>query len=124
MPVCPVCRTEGTKRIAGGCPNCGARVDVYKGRWYRSSLGSPSAALVKHLEERVSQVLSYHRVNPVTFSIPKRGLRYKRELVAAERLLDLADGNFDLAKDALDILFDDKKFNWKTRDSLIYIERD
>jgi hypothetical protein len=122
MPVCPVCHIKQERRVGGACPNCGAQVEVHKGLWYRAGLGSPSVAILKHFEKRVSQSLSYGCSNPVIFTIPRKGIRYKRELVTAERLLNDCDGDYDLAIASLDVLFDDNKFNWKTRDTLLYIE--
>jgi len=124
MPVCPACHTEQKKRVDGACPGCGVPVDVYKGHWYRSNLGSPTVALVTHLEKRVGDHLSRNRDVRVPYTIPRKGLRYKRELAVAERLLEACDFDFDLAVDSLNILYDDSRFNWKLRDSLLWIEKD
>jgi len=80
-------------------------------------------ALLKHFEKRVSQALSYNRSVPVVFAIPRRSSTYRRELVAAERLLFNAEGDFDLAIEAVNLLFDDRRYNWKTWDSLLGMER-
>jgi hypothetical protein len=124
MPICPACHTEQTKRLRGCCPKCNIPVDVYKGRWYRAGIGSPTLGILTHFEERVSQSLSYGRPSKVNFSVPRKSLRYKRELVSAEQMLNEADGDYDLVLSAINILFNDTKFNWKTRDSLMGIRRD
>jgi len=124
MPLCPACHTEQTKRIDGACPGCGTPVDIHKGHWFRAGLGSPTVALLEHFEKRVGDGLSRNRSVRVPFTIPRKGLRYKRELVVAERLLKSADYDFDLTIDALNILFDDMRLNWKLRDTLLWIEKD
>jgi hypothetical protein len=124
MPICPGCKTEQKKRINDACPKCGTEVSVYKGRWYRTELGSPSVAMLTHLETRASKALSLKNGSKVVYRIPKKGALYVRELVSAERLLNLVDGDYDLAVDAIDILFFDKQFNWKIYTSLLYIDKD
>jgi len=124
MPLCPACHTEQARRVRGACPSCGARVEAYNGRWYRAEIGSPTLAILRHFEARVSQTLSQGKPAPVVFAIPRKGLRFRRELVAAERLLEYAEGDYDLAIAAVDLLFDERKFNWKTRDSLLWLERE
>lgn len=124
MPVCPACHTEQTRRVAGGCPNCGISVNVYKGNWFRTSLGSPNAALLHHFEKLVSKQLSKGDVQ-VNFTIPRKNkMRYNRELATAERLLDAANYDYSLATDTLELLFTDKRFSWKSKDSLLWLERD
>lgn len=122
MALCPACKTEQKKRVGGACPNCRTPVEIHNGLWFRAGTGSPNVAVLKYFEALVSSSLSKGRPNKVVFVISKIGPRYKRELVAAERLLLLADHNIDLVKAALDILFTDKRSAWKTRDSLLFIE--
>lgn len=124
MPACPACKQDFEKRKNDTCPGCGTPVQAYGGYWYRTDLGSPSEALLKHLCSRISRQLSISSVSPVVFTVSKKTPRYKREMVAAERLLVETDGDFDLAKETIDILFDDSRFNWKLRDTLMYIAKD
>ena len=49
---------------------------------------------------------------------------YRRELVGAERLLALADYDYDLAAESLDMLFSDRRFNWRMRQSLLWLKND
>jgi hypothetical protein len=121
MPICPNCKTEQTKRKDGGCPRCGTPVQVFGGRWYREEIGCPTVSLLEHFERRVSKRQSAMKGFPVKFTIPRKSLRYKRELVQAERMLDAAEGDYDAAMRALDILFEDPQFSFKTRTSLIGI---
>lgn len=118
MPICPECRTEQQQRKAGACPNCGTQVEAHKGYWYRTDLGSPTVALVSKFEKLVSKQIE------TKFSIPRKSPQYRRELVAAQRYLDRAEGNFEVAAEALEILFTDKRFSWKTRTTLMYIGTD
>jgi hypothetical protein len=124
MAVCPYCKTDQTKRKGDACPNCGGEVEIYKGFWFRSGLGSPTVAILERFEDLVSRRLGEGRQLKVSFSIPRKGLRYKRELVVAERLLVSAGYDFDLVLACLEILFTDKEFSWKARDTLLYIETD
>lgn len=124
MPVCPQCKTEQSKRKAGGCPNCGTPVDVHGGRWYRRSHNAPNVQIVRRFEKNVSHKLSAGRTTPVIFAIPERSTRYKRELKHAEKLLQDANGDLDLVLEALDILFSDAKFSWKNRTSLLFLHSD
>jgi len=99
-------------------------LQLYNGFFYREAIGTPTVAILAHLEKRVSQVLSYGRPNKVVFHIPSKSPRYRRELIAAERLLARTSGDFDLVIATLDLLFDDRRFQWKSYDSLIYIDKD
>lgn len=124
MPICPSCKGEFEKRKNGGCPGCGTPVNVYNGYWYLETIGSPTVALVEEFENQVSRVQSALRQVPVIYRITRKGARYRRELVVAQRLLEAADGDYELTKEALVFLFFDPQFNFKTRVSLIGIERD
>jgi hypothetical protein len=124
MPFCPACHSEQTKRKNGACPKCGALVDIYKGHWFRHLPTSPTVSILRHFEERVSQALSARSTASVVFTIPRKGLRYKRELVVCERLLQTTDFDYSLVIETLDHLFIDKRFNWKLRDTLLWIEKD
>ena len=122
MPSCPACHTEQARRVSGACPKCYTPVEVYAGHWFRKGTGSPSLAVLRYFEKLVSDQLSSGRPNKVLFSIPPFGARYKRELVVAERLLMLANWDIDLVKAALDVLFTDHRYAWKTRNTMLYIE--
>lgn len=123
MPVCPGCKTEQTRRVAGRCPSCGLPIEAHKGFWYRTEIGSPTQAVLQHFEGWVSKVLSKGRQTPVIFSVPRKSSRYKRELVAAERLLRHTDGDFDLVIETIDLLFTDRRFS-KSRNTLLWLESD
>jgi len=99
-------------------------VSAYNGAWFRTVLGSPTVALVEHLEKRVTHRQSAMRGTFVYYTIPRKGTRWTRELVSAERLLKLADMDYDLAAETIDLLFSDKQFNFKTNDSLMYLDKD
>jgi hypothetical protein len=124
MAICPACQTEQKKREAGVCPNCRVKIEIHGGRWFRAGMGSPNAALLEQFEKRVSESLSAGREVPVIYRIPRKGVRFRRELAVAERLIEAADYDYTLAVETLDVLFADRRFNWKTRDSLLWIERD
>lgn len=123
MPVCPGCKTDQKRRVNGYCPNCGQPVEVHDGRWFRTSDGSPNLALLRSFERLVSNSLSAqnHRVN---FIIPRKSPRYRIELAIAERLIVDADYDLDMAKQALEYLFSNKRFNWKSYTSLASVSRD
>lgn len=114
MPLCPECKTEQRARKNGECPNCGTRVEIFKGYWYRADLGSPTVALLKHFEKLVSRQLE----TTFRFSIKNR-YEYGKELATAQRLLNNADGDFGMARDALTLMFSEKSLGaWKSRYSL------
>jgi hypothetical protein len=81
-------------------------------------------AILKHFERLVSQKQAQARGIPVVFKVPPKGHRYKLELVFAARLLDEAGGELDLVRSTLDTLFFDRDFNFKTRTSLVGIQKD
>lgn len=124
MPICPECKQDFRQRSQGACPGCGTEVSVYNGVWFRTEEGAPTVAVIKHLEKRISDKHSVGRPKRVNYVISTKGSRYQRELVTAERLLEAADWDLDLVRDAIDILFDDLQFNFKNRTSLIGIEQD
>jgi hypothetical protein len=124
MPLCPECRTEQSRRVRGTCPNCHMPVEAYDGMWYRAGTGSPAVAILRYFEDKVSTAMSVGRPNKVVFIIPKIGSRYQRELAASQRLLKSANFDIDLVKETLNILFSDRRFSWKTRNSLLWINGD
>ena len=123
MPICPSCKQEFDRRKNGECPGCGTAVQNYNGRWYREEIGSPTIAILEHFEKRVSMKQRAERDAPVNYRIPRKGDRFRRELVVAERLLDSAD-DIDVVLKTIDFLFDDRQFNFKSRSSLMGIEKD
>lgn len=124
MAVCPSCHTEQKRRINGRCPNCKAKIDSYDGYWYPTGTGNPNLALVNLFEDLISEKLTYQQGTNVVFRIPPKSARYRRELVAAGRLLELTNYDINLAKDALQMLFTDKQFNWKNLSTLLYLGND
>ena len=124
MPVCPKCKETFRTRKNNACPGCREPVEIYKGRWYRTSDGNPGLHIVEHYEKRISDKISYNRPVRVNFVIPRTGQRWMREMVVVERFLETADGDLDLVIDAINLLFDDRMFNFKNRNSFMGIERD
>lgn len=118
MPTCPACQTEQARRVNGTCPACHVPVEIHQGRWFLTGTGSPSEAILKHFEALTSQKLK------APFSVARKSARYKRELVAANRLLDQADFDLPLVKDTLDILFSHKMFIWKNYTTLMWLDPD
>jgi len=124
MPTCPNCHTQQTKRKGGACPECGVEVQLYKGEWYRASIGSPTVAILHRFERLVSDQLSAGRQTRVVFTVPPKHYTYPIELKTAERLLSTADNDIDLVFEAFDVLFTDTRFNWKKRQSLRHLSTD
>lgn len=124
MPICPECKTDQPKRKDGRCPACSTPVEIHKGYWFRTEIGSPTVALVELFENLVSEWQSNKRRLNVVWKIPRKSGRYKLELVSAERLLELAEYNYELAEKSLRFLFTDSQFNWKNRNTLVYIDAD
>jgi hypothetical protein len=124
MPTCPACRTTQDKRKKGKCPGCGADVDIYKGIWVQTGSKSPSMALLRHFENLVSDSLSRQRSTQVIFSFPVKSLGYRRELASAGEMFAIAEYDLELAKAAMTILFTDRKYSWKTRNTLVWLRSD
>lgn len=124
MPTCPQCKTEQTKRKNDACPNCGTEVSVYAGMWFRTELGSPTAALVEHFEDLVSKRQSAKVKANVIFRIPRKSSTFRRELRGAEALLELAEWDFELARDALTHLFENTEYSWKSWTTLLYLKNE
>lgn len=124
MPICPNCKTDQDKRKDGRCPACKTPVEIHKGYWFRAELGSPTVAFVELFEKLVSEQQSVKRKLDVVWRIPRKSSRYRIELVHAEKLLELADYNFELADQSLRFLFTDRQFNWKNYSTLRFVESD
>jgi hypothetical protein len=60
----------------------------------------------------------------VGFKFSRKTPQYKREIVEAERILEICDGDLDLVLETFAILFTNKDFSFKTRNSLLPIQRD
>ena len=124
MAICPSCKTDQARRKAGCCPNCGAEVEIHGGRWYQAGLGSPTVAILEWFENRVTTKLRQSGPEATVFTIPRKGARWQRELVAAGRCLDSADGDYDLVLEALELLFSHKRFSWKNIHTMMYVDAD
>ena len=124
MPVCPACQEWSRARKNGACPKCGVEVETFNGVWYRESIGNPTLYIVRHFEKRVSDKNSDGRPVRVNYTIPQKGHRWKRELIVVEQLLEASDFDVDLVIMTIDLLFEDKSFNFKNRTSFLGIQAD
>lgn len=124
MPLCPSCKTEQTRRKEGCCPQCGTEVSIHKGLWYRTDLGNPNEALIKHLEKLQSERQTLKRGFRVIYTIPRKGERFRVEMGTAARLLEITDGDLELAKETITILFKDDEFSWKNHTSMMTLQSD
>lgn len=124
MSTCPNCHEPIKRRVSGACPQCHVPLEAYKGVYFRAGTGGPTENILKYFEGLVSRSLSQGRPTPVIFTVPRMSARYRRELLAAEQLLKHCDWDLDLVKESLDILFTDKKFNWKNYNTLLWIDTD
>lgn len=122
MPICPVCKSEQHARKNGKCPQCGVAVELYDGEWYKAGDQSPPMQIILKFEKLVSESLS--EFEPVVFRFPRKGSRFRTEVGIAKRLYDMADKDLGIALESLEILFSHPKFSWKTRDTLLTIQRD
>jgi hypothetical protein len=118
MPICPSCKAD-VKRKGGACPLCGTELLIHQGQYYRAEIGSPAQAILNAFEEWVSRQSSKAQNMPIVFHISKKTPQYRRELVEAERLLAICDGDLDLVLLTLTVLFENKQFSFKTRSSLV-----
>ncbi len=109
MHVCPNCKKEFRQRKVGCCPNCQVELAKYGTYYYLASLGSPSISLLEHFERLVSEKTSRIQHKQIVFKVP-RTARYQRELVEAQRLLNACEGDFSLATETLDTLFQNPQF--------------
>ncbi len=123
MPICPQCKKD-VRRKDGACPECGTELAIYNGRYYRTEDGNPAQAVLKHFEYLVSRQASKNQNMPVVFHISKKTARYKRELVEAERIIEICEGDLEIAKLTLWVLFNNDQMSYKTRTSLIGVAAD
>jgi hypothetical protein len=121
--ICPNCKSEFRQRKNEACPACDEPLQIYNGMAYRTSLGSPTVALLEHFERHVSRQTSEIQKKQLVFRIPRGGPRYRRELAESQKLLDLCDGDYDAAAETLDVLFTNKQFKWRSYVSLIGIQK-
>lgn len=124
MPECPACQEWSRARKNGACPKCGVEVETFSGVWYRESIGNPTLYIVRHFEKRISDKNSDGRPVRVNYTIPQKGHRWKRELIVVEELLQASNYDVDLVITTLNLLFEDKSFNFKNRTSFLGIQRD
>ncbi len=124
MPVCPNCNNEHRRRKYGACPTCGEEIRLYEGKWYLAGSGSPNVQVLEYFEQLVSQRETAEMHKTCIFRIPRKGGMYTQELVAAGRLLDVADNDVHLTKNALWHIFYNRRFSWKIYTSLMYLYKD
>ena len=125
MALCPICKTEQAKRASGGrCPNCKSKVEVHEGYWFPAGTGSPNLKILKHFEDLISERLSNEQGKSIVFQVPKKSIRYKRELVQAGKLLEMADFDLQLTLDSITLLFKDPKFAWKNYTTLLWMNNE
>jgi len=118
MPTCPSCKGEFRTRKNETCPGCGVPVKLRDGKWFLIGEDAPNIALLKYWE----YLLGY-RIGE-TFRLPRKSNRFIREAKFAQDRLDEAEGDLDIAKKALWILFNDKAFSWKLPTSMLSFERE
>lgn len=121
MATCPSCKTEQRQRKDGACPKCHTPIMIVDKHWFIEGSGSPITQIIRHFEELASKKLSAGRLFKVPFFLPNKGNRAKLEQVAAKRLLERSDWDLELVKETLTLLFTDRRFSWRTMDSLITI---
>ena len=124
MPECPACQVWSRARKNGACPKCGVEVETFSGVWYRESIGNPTLYIVRHFEKRISDKNSDGRPVRVNYTIPQKGHRWKRELIVVEQLLEASDFDVDLVIGTINLLFEDRSFNFKNRTSFLGIQGD
>lgn len=116
MPVCPNCNKESPRRSKGSCPECGAPVMLYKGRWFVEDSSSPAEQILDKFEVLISDKID------APFYFAKSSV--KMELVFAQQLLEDVGWELDLAFEVLEILFKHENFAWKNRHSLMDTKSD
>lgn len=129
MTICPECKTEQARRKSGCCPSCGTAVNVWNPRdgspiWYRVGSETPPAELVRIFEGFISRRLSAQRDRAIDFNFPRKSSSYKVQVATAEQLLAEADNDIEIAEEALNILFTDKQYNFKSYTSFLLVRKD
>jgi hypothetical protein len=110
MNICPNCKQEFKQRKDGCCPNCGVEIAKHGKYYYLNSIGSPSLGVLEHFERLVSERTSKLQNKRIVYQVPRRSARYQRELVEAQRLLDVCEGDFSLVTETIDTLFKNPQF--------------
>ena len=116
--ICPACKGEFARRKEGACPGCGVKITLYQGRWFDTNGKSPVTIIFRKWETLLSDRLS------TQFFIPEKSGRYKAEIRHIINLLDLSEWDMKGTLRALEILFTDPRFNWKTFSSVIQMWND
>ena len=124
MKPCPVCKAEIKSRVNGACPNCIEQIELHDGVYYKAGVGSPTVAILHHFEELATLMVSKMLGKEINFVFNKKSVSYKREMVEAQRILKECEYDLILAFEALDVLFQNMQFSYKTRTSMIGIRRD
>jgi hypothetical protein len=96
---------------------------MYKGNWFREGSGTPPTMFLEHFEGWVSKVMTKNAEIPVVFRVPRKSARYRREVAAAENLIQLSENDLTLAQEALDLLFTDRRLI-KNRHTVLWLESD
>jgi len=117
MPTCPFCGAMHGRRSRGGrCPTCNREVYLYDGEWYRDDLNGEPTRFLHIFEKRVAK-----RLGAPSFRIgDDRSAARMRELGRARQLIGDGD-DLEISKEALVLLFEHPKFNWKDRLSLMQV---
>lgn len=118
MSLCPNCKGEFARRKEGKCPECGIDITLYQGRWFNTNGKSPVTIIFRKWESLLSDRLS------TQFFIPEKSSRYKAEMRHTINLLDLSEWDVEGTLRALEILFTDPRFTWKTYASVIQMWSD
>lgn len=113
MATCPNCGGSFSRRKDGSCPGCGVAITIIEGRWFLED-GKILDDILKHWNGLVC------KRNNLSVYITPRNMMYKAEKVAAAKLLVEA-GSKEVTKEALDFLFTNPKFSWKTYTSLFQV---
>ncbi len=111
--ICPACKGEFARRKGGACPGCGVEITLYEGRWFDTNGKNPVTIVFHKWETLLSDRLN------TQFFIPEKSNRYKAEMRHVINLLDLSAWDVKGTLRALEILFTDSRFNWKTYASVI-----
>ncbi len=120
MPICPKCKKD-VKRKGGACPACGQALSMHNGRYYREEDGSPPLAILRKWDELMSIRTSKLQGMPVIVRTSPKTTRYRRELAAAERLLECTGGDLDIVLLTLDVLFSNPQFERSSRIGLAFL---
>ncbi len=124
MSDCPACHQPIVRRKKGACPSCGQALLIWEGQFYREEEGQPPQAIIGEFEKLVARQLTEGQGTPIPFRLNRKDRLFAIELTVAENLIKDCDGNLDLAKRALNELFTNRKWSFKTRTTLRGIRPD